>query len=170
MECYGWRVILDADLADLYGVPTKRLNEQVKRNRNRFPEDFMFQLTSQEKEEVVAICDHLHNLKYSKTLPYAFTEHGTIMAASILNTRRAIDVSVFVVRAFIRMRELLEAHKELTRKLMRLEQKVDDHDDAIQAIVEMIHELMRPPEEPEGERIGIRPPSKDSVKAPVEKG
>ena len=82
----GKRVILDADLAWLYGVTTKRLNEQVRRNRGRFPEDFIFQLSTEEKAEVVANCDHLSNLKFSRTLPYAFTEHGAIMAASVLNT------------------------------------------------------------------------------------
>ena len=86
----GTRVMVDADLAELYGVPTKRLNEQVKRNINRFPSDFMFQLSSNEKGEVVANCDHLEGLKYSKSLPYAFTEHGAIMAANVLNSKQAI--------------------------------------------------------------------------------
>jgi hypothetical protein len=97
----GQKVILDADLAFLYGTTTKRLNEQVKRNRNRFPEDFMFRLTKGEKDEVVAICDHLVKLKFSPVLPNAFTEHGAIMVASVLNTGKAIQISVFVVRAFI---------------------------------------------------------------------
>jgi len=94
----GQKVILDADLAKLYGVTTKRLNQQVKRNRERFPEDFMFQLTTEEKAEVVANCDHLSRLKFSPASPYAFTEHGAVMAASVLNTPRAIEVSIFVVR------------------------------------------------------------------------
>ena len=89
----GEKVIIDADLAEFYGVPTKRLNEQVKRNAGRFPDDFMFQLEKDEKAEVVANCDHLENLKYSKSLPYAFTEHGAIMAASVLNSPRAIEIS-----------------------------------------------------------------------------
>lgn len=91
----GQKVMLDADLAELYGVTTKRLNEQVKHNRERFPEDFMFQLTAEEKAEVVANCDHLSRLKYSAALPNAFTEHGAIMVATILNTERAVEVSVF---------------------------------------------------------------------------
>lgn len=91
----GLKVMLDADLAELYGVPTKRLNEQVKRNRKRFPGDFMFQLTAEKKGKVVANCDHLQKLKFSPALPYAFTEHGAIMAASVLNTSRAIEVSVY---------------------------------------------------------------------------
>jgi len=93
----GEKVIVDADLAEFYGVPTKRLNEQVKRNKDRFPDDFMFQLSLEEKSEVVANCDHLSKLKYSSFLPYVFTEHGAIMAASVLNSRRAVEVSVFIV-------------------------------------------------------------------------
>ncbi|MBW2109010.1 MAG: ORF6N domain-containing protein [Deltaproteobacteria bacterium] len=140
------KVILDADLSKLYGVTTKRLNEQVKRNRGRFPEDFMFQLTTEEKAEVVANCDHLSQLKFSPALPYAFTEHGAIMAASVLNTQRAIEASIFVVRAFVKLREVLATHKELTRKLAELERHLQDHDEQIQAIFEAVHQLMQPPE------------------------
>jgi hypothetical protein len=104
-------------LPQVYGVSTKRLNEQVKRNRDRFPPDFMFQLTDQEKAEVVANCDHLLRLKFSPVPPYAFTEHGAIMAASVLNSERAIQVSVFVVRAFIRLREMVSTHQKLSRRL-----------------------------------------------------
>jgi tetratricopeptide (TPR) repeat protein len=127
----GHKVMLDADLAELYGVETKRLNEQVRRNIERFPDDFMFQLTANEKAEVVANCDHLAKLKYSPSLPYAFTEHGAIMAASVLNSPIAIEVSVHVVRAFVRMRELVAGHKELAQKLNQLERKVGAHDKAI---------------------------------------
>ena len=129
----GQKVLLDADLAKLYGVTTKRLNEQVKRNRDRFPDDFMFQLTPDEKAEVVANCDHLQGLKFSPAFPYAFTEHGAIMAASVLNTRRAIEMSVFVVRAFVRLCEVLAAHKELAAKLAALERKVASHDKHIRS-------------------------------------
>jgi len=108
----GQREMLDADLAQLYGVSPKRLNEQVKRNRDRFPKDFMFQLRAEEKTEVVAKCGHLAILKFSPTHPYAFTEHGAIMLAAVLNTPRAIEVSVFVVRAFIRLREILTTHNK----------------------------------------------------------
>jgi hypothetical protein len=111
------KVILDADLAALYEVSTKRLNEQVKRNRDRFPEDFMFQLSVDEKLKVVTNCDHLLRLKFSPTLPYAFTEHGAIMAASVLNSDRAIQVSVLVVRAFVRLRYMLESHQNLVKKM-----------------------------------------------------
>lgn len=141
----GQKVILDADLAKLYGVDTKRLNQQVKRNRDRFPEDFMFQLTTEEKAEVVANCDHLSQLKFSPAFPYAFTEHGTIMAASVLNTPRAIEVSIFVVRAFVKLREMLATHKELERKLIALEKKCDEQ---FKVVFEAIRALMAPPEKP----------------------
>ncbi|MBC8460468.1 MAG: ORF6N domain-containing protein [Deltaproteobacteria bacterium] len=148
------KVILDADLAKLYGVTTKRLNQQVKRNRDRFPEDFMFQLTSKEKIEVVANCDHLSRLKFSPASPYAFTEHGAIMAASVLNTSHAIEVSIFVVRAFVKFREMLTTHKELTRNLAELESRLQDHDEQIQTILEAIRQLMSPPERPR-KKIGF---------------
>jgi hypothetical protein len=119
------KVIIDADLAALYGVSTKRLNEQVKRNRGRFPDDFMFQLTSDEKAEVVANCDHLSRLKFSPNLPYAFTEHGAIMAANLLNSERAVHASVKVVRAFGRLRQMLASNAELSRRLDDLESKYD---------------------------------------------
>ena len=142
----GHKVILDADLSKLYGVSTKRLNEQVRRNRDRFPEDFMYQLTSEEKNEVVSICDHLSNLKFSPALPLAFTEHGAIMAASVLKTPRAIEASIFVVRAFIRLREILATHKQLARKLKELEARLGEHDEQIKVIFEAIHQLMTPPD------------------------
>ncbi len=120
----GQRVVIDSDLAKLYGTQTKRLNEQVKRKKMRFPSDFMFQLSEEEKCKVVANCDHLKNLKYSKILPYAFTEHGTIMVANVLNSQIAIDSSVLVVRAFIRAREIISEHADLKRKLEGLERKI----------------------------------------------
>lgn len=88
----GEKVIIDADLAEFYAVPTRRLNEQVKRNKSRFPSDFVFQLTQEEKSELVTNCDHLNQLKHSKSLPYAFTEHGAIMASSVLNSQRASEI------------------------------------------------------------------------------
>ena len=140
----GQRVMLGADLAKLYGVSTKRLNEQVKRNRTRFPERFMFQLTAAEKAEVVANCDHLRNLKFSPVLPNAFTEHGAIMAATVLNTSRAIQISIYVVEAFVRLRELLSSNRELANKLAELERRVANHDEHIQAIFEAIRQLLSP--------------------------
>jgi hypothetical protein len=140
----GQRVMLDADLAGLYGVSTKRVNEQVRRNRDRFPGDFMFQLTTNEKAEVVANCDHLSKLRFSPVLPNAFTEHGAIMAASVLNTRRAIQVSVFVVRAFVKLREIISQHKDLGRRLDELEKKYDAQ---FKVVFDAIRQLMAPPEQ-----------------------
>src|SRR3989338_6186362 len=103
----GHRVMLDADLAKLYGASTKALNQGVKRNQERFPSDFMFTLTAEEKNEVVTICDHLRQLKFSPVLPKAFTEHGAVMLANVLKSPRAIQASIAVVRAFIHLRDLL---------------------------------------------------------------
>jgi hypothetical protein len=136
----GHKVMLDTDLAEIYGVKTSRLNEQVKRNSDRFPEDFMFQLTDQEKEEVIANCDHLVKIKFSRTNPYAFTEHGTIMLASILNTPVAIQTSVLIVRAFVKLREILSSDKELARKLSDLEVKYDKQ---FKAVFQVLRELMQ---------------------------
>lgn len=144
----GHKVILDTDLARLYGVSTKRLNQQVRRNSDRFPKDFLFQLTAEEKSEVVANCDHLSNLKFSPVLPLAFTEHGAIMAASVLNTQQAIKASIFVVRAFVRLREILATHRRLARKLKELEDRLGEHDEQIQIIFEAIQQLMSPPDKP----------------------
>ena len=121
----GKRVLIDSDLATLYGVTTKRLNEQVKRNIERFPEEFMFTLNFREKTEVVANCDHLENLRFSATLPSVFTEYGALMVAGILNSPTAIRVSVEIIRAFVRMRELLSTHKDLSEKLAAMEEKYD---------------------------------------------
>jgi hypothetical protein len=153
----GQKVMLDADLADLYGVSTKRLNEQVKRNRHRFPEDFVFQLTAKERAEVVAKCDHLAGLKFSPSSPYAFTEHGAIMAATVLNSPRAAQVSVFVVRAFVQLREMLSSNKALARKLNELERKLTTHDHAITELIEAIRQLMTPPEPKKKRPIGFAP-------------
>jgi hypothetical protein len=152
----GEKVMLDADLAVLYGVTTKRLNEQVKRNRNRFPEDFMFQLNEEEKAEVVANCDHLSKLKFSRALPYAFTEHGAIMAASVLNSPRAIEVSVFIVRAFVKLRRTIAEHKELARKISQLERRLADHDDQILSLVQAIRQFLNPKLPPKRRRIGFK--------------
>jgi hypothetical protein len=148
----GHKVMLDADLAVLYGVTTKRLNEQVKRNRNRFPEDFMFQLTEKEKVEVVANCDHLKRLKFSPNLPYAFTEHGAIMLATVLNSPIAVHASIQVVRAFVRLRKIIASNKELALKIEELEKKYDVQ---FKVVFEAIRELMTPPE-PKHRCIGFR--------------
>src|SRR5947209_4738781 len=119
----GQRVLLDTDLAALYGVPTKVLNQAVKRNRERFPPDFMFRLTRREKGKVVTDCDHLARLKFSSALPQAFTEHGAIMMASLLNSPKAIEASLQIVRIFVRLREILASHAELARRLDELEKR-----------------------------------------------
>jgi ORF6N domain len=152
LDIRGQKIILDHDLGVLYGVSTKRLNEQVRRNRRRFPPDFMFQMTAEEKAEVVANCDHLAKLKFSPTLPYVFTEHGAIMAATILSSPRAVEVSVYIVRAFVKLRQFALAHKDLAAKLGELERKVAGHDEAIRQLVTAIRQLMAPPPEPKPTR------------------
>ena len=155
----GLRLMIDADLAVLYGVTTKRLNEQVKRNADRFPGDFMFQLNAAEKAEVVANCDHLAKLKFSKVLPYAFTEHGAIQAANVLATPQAVEMGIFVVRAFVRMRELAVVHSDLAKRLAELEQKTEglalSHDTfsrntraQLKQVFNAVRELMTPPDPP----------------------
>lgn len=136
----GQKVMLDTDLADIYGVKTSRLNEQVKRNLNRFPSDFMFQLTDDEKELVIANCDHLMKIKFSRTNPYAFTEHGAIMLASVLNTSTAVQTSVLIVRAFVKLREILLTNRELSIKLTELEAKYDKQ---FSTVFQALRELMQ---------------------------
>lgn len=150
----GQRVMADTDLAKLYNVSTKALNQAVKRNKGRFPSDFMFVLTKEEKDELVTNCDHLKNLKYSSSLPKVFTEHGAIMLASVLNSQRAVEASIYVVKAFIRLREILITHKELAVKLRELELKLETHDEQIAAVLEAINLLLTSPEKPK-KRIGF---------------
>jgi hypothetical protein len=147
----GQKVMLDSDLAELYGVTTKRLNEQVKRNRERFPEAFMFQLNSVEKAQVVANCDHLSKIKFSATLPYAFTEHGALMVASVLNTPRAIEISIFVVKAFVKLREMIATNKDLARRLDELEKKYDGQ---FKIVFDALRALMAPTMKPK-RKIGF---------------
>jgi hypothetical protein len=134
------QVMIDKDLAELYGVTTKRLNEQVRRNMQRFPEDFMFQLSEKEKTEVVANCDHLQSLKYSPSLPYAFSEHGVVMLATVLNSPLAVTTSIQLVRAFILYREILTGRKDVLKEIRKLEKKYDaqfkDVFDAIDVLME----------------------------------
>ena len=141
------RVMLDSDIAELYGVTTKRFNEQVKRNIERFPEDFMFKLTDEEYKILrsqFATSNIIHGgRRYS---PYVFTEHGAIMAATILNSSKAVEMSIFVVRAFVKLREITSGNKELAQKLNELEKKYEKHDKDIKAIIDAIRQLMTPPE------------------------
>jgi hypothetical protein len=149
------KVVIDADLAEFYCVSTKRLNERVKRNKDRFPEDFMFQLNADEKSEVVAKCDHLEKLKFSKVLPYAFTEHGVIMAASVLNSSQATEVGIFIVRAFVKLRLAISEHKELNRKISQIERHLSGHDEQINAIIKTIKQLIQPSPVPQKRHIGF---------------
>ena len=139
LQIRGQKVMLDSDLALLFGVQTKVLNQAVKRNLDRFPEDFMFQLTSDEKGEVVTNCDHLQNLKFSSVCPHAFTEHGAIMVATVLNTPRAVEASLAVVRAFVKLREMVATHKDLAEKLYAMEQKYDEQ---FRVVFDAIRQLM----------------------------
>src|SRR5216683_7952320 len=153
------RVILDSDLAELYGVPVRQLNQQVKRNKDRFPMDFMFQLTAKEDEalrsQIVISKKGRGGRRYP---PHAFTEHGAIMAATVLNSARAVEMSVFVVRAFVRLREMLAANRSLAAKIDELENRLDSHDSAIQELIEAIRELMIPEDVPRS-RIGFQLPA-----------
>jgi hypothetical protein len=151
----GRRVILDSDLAALYGVATKAFNQAVKRNRDRFPPDFMFRLTPEEKSGVVTNCDHLRRLKFSPAVPAAFTEHGAIMAATVLNSPRAIAVSVNVVRAFVRLRQAMITHHEFANKLADLENKLIEHDERFAEVFRAIRDLMQPAPVPPKRRIGF---------------
>jgi hypothetical protein len=165
----GQKILLDADLARLYGVSTGRLIEQVKRNRNRFPQDFLFQLTDQEltnlKSQFAISSLPLTSWGGRRNAPYAFTEHGALMAANVLRSRRAIDVSIFVVRAFVRLRDTLMAHKDLAKKLDELERKTESlssRHDALAAgtrnqfrqVIETLRQLMAP-QEPRRRPIGF---------------
>src|SRR5579871_1084327 len=139
------KVILDSDLAELYGVTVKRLNQQVTRNQERFPTDFMFQLTPDEQASLrLQIATSKPGRGGRRYVPYAFTEHGAIMAATVLNSQRAIEVSVFVVRAFVRMREVLAANQQVVAKLAELENRLESHDLEIKEVVEILRELMSP--------------------------
>ena len=152
------KVILDTDLAALYGVSVKRLNEQIKRNRNRFPADFMFRLKTKEAASLRSHFATSNNRRGGRRyLPYAFTEHGAIMAATVLNSARAVEMSVFVVRAFVRLREMLATNRQLAAKLVELESRLDTHDTSIQNLIEAIRELMLP-EEPPRRKIGFQLP------------
>ena len=142
----GKRVMLDRDLAELYNVPTKVLNQAVKRNIKRFPMDFMFQLTKTERLELVTNCDHLSPLKFSYQLPLVFTEQGVAMLSSVLNSERAIRVNIQIMRAFVKLRYILSHNKEIETKLRELEKKIEGHDLDIHDIFEAIRQLMGIPQ------------------------
>jgi hypothetical protein len=151
----GQRVMLDSDLAAIYGVTTKRLNEQLRRNRSRFPSDFAFQLTAEEftnlKSQIATSSFH-GGRRYR---PWVFTEHGALMLASVLNSEIAVQASVRVVRAFVRLREMVAANAQLAVKLEELERRFDSHDDAIANLFATLKQLLEPPEAPKRREIGF---------------
>lgn len=153
------KVILDTDLAELYGVKVKHLNQQIKRNAHRFPPDFLFALTKAEFEslrsQIVTSNPGRGGRRY---LPHAFTEHGAIMAATVLNSKRAIEMSIFVVRAFVQMRHMMAANQQVVSKLAELEARIESHDGEIQELVEAIRELVAPLPA-NHRRIGFEAPS-----------
>ncbi len=151
----GQKVMLDSDLAEIYGVQTKALKRAVNRNRARFPSDFMFQLTAKEYESLRRQIGTLKRGQHAKYLPYVFTEHGAIMLASVLNSPVAVEASVRVVRAFVRLREMLASNRELAQKLAELERKFEGHDDAIRNLFEAIRQLLASPE-PKRRGIGFQ--------------
>jgi ORF6N domain-containing protein len=164
------RVILDVDIAELYGVPVKRLNEQVKRNHERFPSDFMFQLTSKEhgalRSQIATSKKGRGGRRYT---PFAFTEHGAIMAATVLNSERAVQMSVFVVRAFVRLRELLATNRRLAGKIDELENRLDTTDSVIVDLITAI-KRMTTPKKAAGIRIGFElPPESGKGQNPAQK-
>lgn len=136
------RVMIDRDLAELYGVETKRLNETVKRNKKRFPEDFMFQLTDSEQNELVANCDRFEKLKHSSSNAYAFTEHGVTMLASVLNSEKAIEINVQVVRAFIQLRQMVLENKDLAKRVAELEHYFIEHSKDYKKDMQEIHQAI----------------------------
>ena len=163
----GEKVILDSDLAQLYGVTTSRLNEQVKRNLERFPSDFVFRLTRTEFENLISqIATSSSGYGGRRKLPFVFTEHGAIMAANVLNSARAVEMSVYVVRAFVKMRSVLSEHKDLARELAEVERQLTERLDVHEAaIVEVLRRVMflleppPPPPDPPRRRIGFNPKS-----------
>ena len=160
------RILLDADLANLYGVTTKRFNEQVRRNLDRFPGDFMFQLTDQEFDALRSqFATSNVGRGGRRYLPYAFTEQETIMAATILNSPRATEVSVYVVRAFVQLRNLVASNQEILRKVTELAQKVSSHDQAIAGLINALSDLMNPQEPPKKRPIGFITPDDTTLKS-----
>jgi hypothetical protein len=154
----GHSVVLDVDLAALYGVTTKALNQAVKRNARRFPQDFRLQLTIAERNEVVTNCDRLRNLKFSSARPWAFTEHGALMAASVLNSGRAVRMSIFVIRAFVRLRDIGRRHAQLAAQLDALEDRVSGHDHDLEDVFAALHKLIDTPRKPR-RQIGFGQPA-----------
>jgi len=150
----GQRVVLDLNLAEIYGVETRVLNQAVKRNGERFPEDFLFELTRDEILRISQTVTSLANLKYSRQVQ-AFTEHGALMAASVLNSTEAVEMSVFVIRAFVRAREHLAANAAILRRLAQIDKTLLEHDSALRDVYRKLLPLLQPPPEPPKRRIGF---------------
>lgn len=150
----GKKVMLDKDLAELYEVPTKALNQAVKRNMGRFPTDFVFQLTVRERKNVVTNCDHLRQLKFSYQSPYAFTEQGVAMLSSVLNSERAISVNIQIMRAFVNIKRVAVTYSGLKHKLDEMEKKYDGQ---FKVVFKAIKRLMEPPPEKPKPKIGFHP-------------
>jgi phage regulator Rha-like protein len=152
------KVMVDADIAELYGVTTKRLNEQVKRNINRFPSNFMFELTKEEKNQVVANCDHLEKLKFSPVLPKVFTEHGVMMVANVLTSERAIQVSIQIIEVFVKMREILTDNLSLKLDIEEIKKKLSSQSKNIELVFNYLDELTekKDNEEPR-KKVGYKP-------------
>ena len=170
------RVMLDADLAQLYGVPTKALNQAVKRNAARFPHDFMFQLNSAEKTEVVTNCDHLQKLKFSKSMPFAFTEYGAVALANVLASPQAVEMGIYVVRAFVQLRQASAVHTDLAKRLTDLELTTErlelSHDtfsrntrNQLREVFEAIRALTMPPDPPKRPIGFVTPQDRPTPKA-----
>jgi len=149
------KVLIDRDLAELYGVETKQLKRSVRRNINRFPEDFMVQLTKEEYQLLRSQFGTLKRGGHSKYPPMAFTEQGVAMLSSVLNSNRAIEVNIAIMRVFVKLRETMATHKEFAHKLSDLEQRTEGHDEQIQAIFEAIRQLMLPPDKKGKKKIGF---------------
>lgn len=153
----GKKIMVDHDLATLYKVKTYRLNEQVKRNIKRFPEDFMFQLTDDEKNELIANCDRFKSLKHSTSNPYAFTEQGIAMLSSVLNSNKAIEINIQIMRTFTKLRELMLVHKDLRIKIEELERKYDSQ---FKIVFDALRKLIDPPQKPKTPIGFVLPPKK----------
>jgi len=156
----GHKVMIDSDLAELYGATTRNLKRQVRRNIERFPEEFMFKLTKKEWNELVPNWHQYDRMKHSYVLPFVFTEHGVAMLSSVLNSEKAIKVSIVIIKTFVKLRELMFTHKELAHKLTDLERKIEKHDEEISSIFEAIRQLMAPPPAKARVITGFKPSEK----------
>ena len=151
----GLPIILDLHLAHLYGVKTKRLNEQVRRNSGRFPEDFVFRLSKKEWAEVVANCDHLGKSLFSNTLPMALTEQRALMASTVIRSTKAVQMSIYIVRAFVRMREAMSANEVILRRLAEIDETLLMHDEGLRDLYQKLMPLLEPGPEPARRKIGF---------------